>query len=386
MSVGRVAQVPLSKLRCSDENPRVISDEGLERLKRALEADPEMLRARPVIALPDGRVVAGNMRLRAAQELGWKTIPAVRADLDEERARLWMLRDNQEYGEWEQEGLAAMLAELEASGADLELTGFEQEELDKLLLSTVVRGDPDEPAPEPPSEPESRRGEVYELGLHRLMCGDATSDADMAQLMAGSLAELVFTDPPYGVMYEGGLNARKRTQMEGDDRDVYAASMPMAASYSDEAAPLYVWFAGALGLAAYRAADLSGYDVRSMLVWNKLNPHYGAYMAQYMQRHEPCLYAVKRGKTPRWCGPTNEVTVWDVEQPTRNEFHPTQKPTELARRALTNHGSSSVLDLFGGSGSTLLAAELEGCRSFLMEIDPGYCDVIRQRYAKFMDG
>jgi ParB-like chromosome segregation protein Spo0J len=171
-AVSDLEEARLDRLRCWPHNPRTIRPERLEQLKRALADDPEMLRARPLLALPDGTVIAGNQRLRAARELGWQTIPVITVSLERERARLWALRDNNLYGEWEEQALAELLAELGEGGVDLALSGFADRELERLLAGIEPAADPDE-APPLPGEPESELGRIYQLGPHRLACGDA---------------------------------------------------------------------------------------------------------------------------------------------------------------------------------------------------------------------
>jgi DNA modification methylase len=161
----------------------------------------------------------------------------------------------------------------------------------------------------------------------------------------------------------------------------------MAFKFSDDKAPLYLWHAGVKGIAAAAAAAAAaaGYEIRCELVWNKNQAQFGALSAQYKQKHEPAYYCFKRGSAPRWFGPTNEVTVWDVDRASKNEFHPTQKPTELATRAMRNSSQPGhvVLDLFLGSGATLIAAEESNRRCFGLELSPAYCDVIVARWEKF---
>ncbi len=156
----------------------------------------------------------------------------------------------------------------------------------------------------------------------------------------------------------------------------------MAFRYSVSDAPLYLWHAGVKGnaAAAAAAAELARYIIRCELIWYKTKAHYGAYMAQYMQKHEPCYYCYKKNNSSRWSGPTNEVTVWEIEQPHINEYHPTQKPISLATRAMSNHTAIIILDLFLGSGSTLIACEKMNRICYGMELDPHYCDVIVKRY------
>jgi DNA modification methylase len=242
-----------------------------------------------------------------------------------------------------------------------------------------------ESVPEPPEEPTSKRGEIYELGPHRLMCGDAADRDSWAFLFGAALADLVVTDPPYGVEYEGGSgNQRKREKLVGDDRDVYAGVLPIVSEYAAANAALYLWHAGRRATAAYRAVEDAGWTVRSQIIWHKLNAHYGAWMAQYLPKHEPCIYCVR--EPPTWNGATNEVTVWEHDQPSQNEHHPTQKPVELMARAIRNSSNPNaiVADPFAGSGSTLIAAEQTGRVCYAMEIEPRYCDVIRRRYAEYV--
>jgi site-specific DNA-methyltransferase (adenine-specific) len=208
--------------------------------------------------------------------------------------------------------------------------------------------------------------------------------------MGGVKADMVFTDPPYGVDYDGGRNNKiKREGLVGDKTtDLYDACCSQSFHYSTKAATLYLWHAGVKGIAAAAAAAAAGYTIRCELIWHKLKAHYGAFTSQYMQKHEPCYYCYKRNQTAQWFGPTTEVTVWEVEQPSINEFHPTQKPTALAERAISNSSvtKQAVLDLFLGSGTTLIACEKLNRRCYGMEIDPKYCDVIIKRWEDYTGG
>jgi ParB-like chromosome segregation protein Spo0J len=193
-ALAATVETRLEQLRTWPGNPRQITEARLSDLKRSLTNDPEMLAARPLLALPDGTVIAGNQRLRAARELGWSTIPVLTVDLDWERARLWALRDNNPYGEWHEPALAELLAELGAGGVDLALAGFGSADLDRLLADLPSLRDPDE-TPPLPETPESEAGELYELGRHRLLCGDATEPDQLARLLDGAQADVLWTDP-----------------------------------------------------------------------------------------------------------------------------------------------------------------------------------------------
>jgi len=218
-----------------------------------------------------------------------------------------------------------------------------------------------------------------------VLCGDSTKIDDVEKLMDGKKADMVFTDPPYGVDYDGGVTT-KREKLSGDQKQtsIYADVLPLLYCFSTDSSPFYIWHAaGYADMASeMQTADLT---IRNQIIWNKNQAQYGALSAQYKQKHEPCFYAHKKGKAPTWNGATTEVTVWDIERSKKNEFHPTQKPVALAERAIKNHlgTDSSVLDLFLGSGSTLIASEKTGRICYGMELDPQYMDVIIQRWVNY---
>lgn len=194
------------------------------------------------------------------------------------------------------------------------------------------------------------------------------------------MCSLIVTDPPYGVDYEGGANnEKKREKLKGDgDARLYDAFLKVAPVNGKCA--LYMWHAGQRATAVYLAAENNGFSVRSQIIWHKLKAHYGAWMAQYKQKHEPCIYCVKG--SPEFIGATNEVTVWEYDQPSRNEYHPTEKPVELMQRAIGNHPYDIVFDGFLGSGTTLVACQNLGRRGRGIEISPAYCAVTLERMAQ----
>jgi DNA modification methylase len=391
----RVRELPVSQLSVWKENPRSISDSRMAELQQALESDPEMLWARPLIALPDGVVICGNQRLLAARESGWTKIPVITVELDRERARLWALRDNASYGVWDEPALAELLAELAGDGVDLALTGFESSDLDRYLAGLQPETDPDA-IPTLPDEPRSKPGEVYELGHHRVLCGDARDRSALEQVLAGEPAELLWTDPPYGVNYEG--KTAKKLRIQNDQaaglpellRDAFAAIdtvlTPSARIYI--ASP-----GGLLGLAFRTAVVGAGWHLHQTLVWCKQTPTLAH--SDYQPAHEDILYAWKsgpgrtgRGRHPgsKWYGGNNQTSVFHIPRPARNEIHPTMKPVALIEAMLKNSSRRGdiILDPFAGSGSTLIACERLGRRCFAVELDPAYCDVIRRRYEEFV--
>ncbi len=227
-------------------------------------------------------------------------------------------------------------------------------------------------------------GQIWQLGEHRLAVGDCTDRAVVESVMRGERYNLMVTDPPYGVDYEGGRNPVSnvpRQKISGDSSPAsYNAFLSVWKDDRADKGVLYIWFADRGGKPVYEAVKGNGFEVRALIIWNKIDPHYGNFMAQYMQKHEPCLYCVKDGTN--WYGTTNEVTVWDIKQPNINEFHPTQKPIECMTRPMENSSKVGdiVADPFLGSGTTLIACEQLGRRCRACELDPGYAAVSIQRF------
>jgi DNA modification methylase len=222
-------------------------------------------------------------------------------------------------------------------------------------------------------------GDLWQLGDHRLICGDCTDAAVVARVMGGEKAQMIFTDPPYGVDYDGG--AKKRERLSGDEvgTDIYSKALPILAQAADDAASLYLWYAD--GHAAAAAAAAAAYQITAQIIWAKNHAQFVT-SAHYKGKHEACYYAHKKGKMARWYGPNNEVTLWEYDRSSVNEFHPTQKPVELAVRATKNSTTAGdiVLDGFLGSGTTIIACEQLGRRCRAVEISPGYVAVALQRF------
>jgi DNA modification methylase len=337
-------------------------------------------------------IIAGHGRLLAARKLGAKEVPVIElAHLTESQKRAYVIADNQlaMNAGWDTAMLTLELADLKESEFDLDLIGFDAKELEKLLEPEHVEGLTDEDAvPDAPEEPKTKLGDIYQLGNHRLMCGDSTSIDAVEKLMDGQKADMVFTDPPYGVNYDGGhaVKGKRREKLKNDATpEIYDGVMPIIYLASKDGAAVYLWFSDSKSAAVTAAVAAAGYEVRNTLIWNKNVAQFGAIGAQYKSKHEPCLYCFKKGHAPYWAGPNNEVSVWDIKRCPKNEHHPTQKPVELAERALGNSSKASdtVLDLFGGSGSTLIACEKQNRYARLMELDPKYCDVIVKRWEDF---
>ena len=340
---------------------------------------------RPILVDAAGIVRAGNGTLMAAKQLGYKEIEIIRSELKGSEATAYAIADNRtaELAEWETDALAQTLSALQMEDEELfEATGFDAKELDAMVLREINEDE----VPEPPADPITKPGDLWILGEHRVLCGDSTKAEDVARLMDGEKAQLMFTDPPYGVGYTGGhfhsgdVNIkRERESLAGDsDSGMYAKFLPVVLPFLDGAC--YVWFASSLALEVFSALKENAVAVRSVIVWNKTNAKYAAMNAQYKPRYEPLIYGVPKGASVEWCGATTEATVWDHDRDGTNTYHPTQKPVCLAAHALGNHNARLVLDPFLGSGSTLIAAEQLGRKCYGMEISPAYCDVIVKRW------
>jgi len=383
-----IEQVAIDLLK---HHPRNANQGDVEAIKKSLAVNGWY--GSVVANLSTKHILAGNHRVMAAKALGWETVPVQWVDVTPEEELRILVVDNRttRIGQDDTTKITDILAELANTPIGLEGTGYGAADLDALIDELAGTTEPAELLTDPDEVPEEvetrcKPGDLWILGRHRLLCGDSTKADDVARLMDGAVAEMMFTDPPYGVNYEGGhfhsgdVNIkRKREKLADDDSTaIYTDFLPVALAYVD--GPCYMWFAGSKARDVYNAVHDNGCEVHALIIWHKTNATYGAMNAQYKQRHEPCLYFKPKGSTLRWCGETTEATVWSQDRDGINEFHPTQKPIALASKAIGNHDAKTVLEMFGGSGSTLIAAEQLGRKCYGMEISPKYCDVIIQRW------
>ena len=385
----QVRKIPIGQLKPAAYNPRKDLQPGdpeYEKLKRSMQ---EFGYVEPIVWNErTGNIVGGHQRYKILLDMGMQEIDCVVVDLDETKEKALNIALNKIQGDWDMPKLKDILQELDTGEFDIELTGFGMDEIEELMTQFHM---PDEivedEVPEPPEEPITKPGDLWLLGRHRLLCGDATVAADVERLMDGKKADMVFTDPPYGVEYTGGLQFKdgeveknNRQMIKNDESDdIYTEVIPVIASICN--GPCYTWFAGTKASKLYTAVEAVG-DIHSLIIWVK-NGGYGALNANYKQKHEPCLYWKPKGKKLNFVGPTTETTIWEICKDGVNKLHPTQKPVELAAKAIKNHSAGLVVDLFGGSGSTLIACEQLNRTCFMMEIDPKYCDVIIDRWEQF---
>lgn len=384
-----IRKIPIEKIDPAYYNPRKDlkpGDPEYEKLKKSIT---EFDLVEPLVwNKKTGRLVGGHQRLKVLKELGYTEIEVSVVDLPEDKEKALNIALNKIQGDWDYEKLKNLLEELDTGEFDLELTGFDMEEIEDLMTQFNVPEEiVEDEAPEPPEEPITKPGDLWILGRHRLLCGDATKKEDVERLMDGKKADMVFTDPPYGVEYTGGLQFKdgkveknNRQMIKNDESDdIYTEVIPVIASICN--GPCYTWFADTKASKLYTAVEAVG-DIHSLIIWVK-NGGYGALNANYKQKHEPCLYWKPKGKKLNFIGPTTETTVWEICKDGVNKLHPTQKPVELAAKAIKNHSAGLVVDLFGGSGSTLIACEQLNRTCYMMEIDPVYCDVIVKRWENF---
>lgn len=380
---------PLGHIRDLTAQPRNARKHTARNIGDIVNALHEVGAARSIVIDERGVVLAGNGTIEAAAEAGITKMQVVDADGDtiiavrrtgltpQQKDRL-ALFDNRaaEHALWDTD----VLLQLEAEGALAGMWTDDEVAAIKALQEPVTGlTDPDDvPALR---ATDIQAGDLFALGAHRLLCGDSTKAEDVAMVLAGTVPRLMVTDPPYGVENEGGSgNDRKRRRLAGDDT-VALYDRVLSVSAMAPAAVLYMWHAGKYADVVYVAARAAGFDVRAQIIWNKINAHYGAFMAQYMPKHEPCMYAVRGSAS--WIGPTNEVTVWDIPQPSTNSLHPTEKPVECMSRPMKNHVAPEVYEPFCGSGTTLIAAEQLQRACYAIEIEPAYVQVAIDRWEAF---
>jgi DNA modification methylase len=338
-------------------------------------------------------VIAGHTRLLAAKQLGMPEVPVLIADkLTPAQVKAYRLADNRTHEEsgWDQKELARELGEIGDLDYDLRYTGFNPEEIKglKALAEALEKGLKDEDdCPALSEKPVSRLGDLWLLGRHRLMCGDSTHIDAVEQLIAGGLADMVFTDPPYNVDYEGYTEDKlKITHDKMSDAQFTKFLLDIFASYFTavkKGASMYVCHGSIYQREFQNALEANGFAVRNQIIWAK--NHFAWGRGRYKFQHEPIFYCYLKGTSDPWYGDKTQSTLWQIDKPNANRLHPTMKPVSLVEMALQNSSKAGdiVLDLFGGSGSTLIACEKTARNARLMELDPKYCDVIIKRWQDF---
>lgn len=380
-----------------------------KQIKQVADSIKEFGFNQPIVVDKNNVVIVGHGRLEAAKLLNLKEVPVLRVDLTDVQAKAYRLADNKlNESEWETNLVIDELKELNLQGFDIELTGF-----DKDLI--IEPEDRDDEVPELPEEPKSKLGDIYQLGEHRLMCGSATEERDIMALMNGELAEMVWTDHPYNVDYEGGTGLKIQNDSMSNDQfyqflfDFYYQTRQIM----HNGCPIYVAHADSEAVNFRKALEDAGIELRQCIIWVKNS--FVLCRQDYQWQHEPILYGWKSGAAHRWYGMFDKATVIDDEidikklkkedlqelvqslrnerkttvirekKPARSAEHPTMKPVSLIVKFLMNSSRQGdvVYDGFGGSGSTLIAAEKLNRKCYMMELDPKYVDVIVKRWENY---
>jgi DNA modification methylase len=386
----QIEQWPVDRLIPYTRNARTHSDAQVAQVAGSIA---EFGFVNPILVGPDGVLVAGHARLAAARLLKLTEVPViVLAHLSETQRRALVLADNKlaENAGWDEEMLRVELETLQADGFSLELVGFSDEELEALLRDPeqVAAGLTDEDAaPEVPETAVTVPGDVWLLGPHRLLCGDATQMADVEKVMAGGLADMVFCDPPYNVNYGATMKDKLRGKSHrkiandnlGDafEKFLYDACVNLLTVAKGA---VYICMSSSELYTLQKSFREAGGHWSTFVIWAKNTFTMGR--SDYQRQYEPILYGWKEGTDHFWCGARDQGDVWFIKKPVSNDLHPTMKPVELVERALRNSSKTrdTVLDAFGGSGTTMIACERTGRQARLIEMEPAYCDVMIRRW------
>jgi site-specific DNA-methyltransferase (adenine-specific) len=379
-------EIDIADLVPYDKNPRR-NDMAVDDVAESME---QVGYITPIVIDENRQILAGETRCKALKKRHVKRDKVLQVfGLTEEQKKKYRLLDNKvgEIAEWDPELLAGELEEVDFGDFDFgfdelmaELTDTSEE--DGAPLSTAVEDDADIVLPE---EPKAKRGDIYQLGTHRLMCGDSTDPADVARLMDGTAADLLLTDPPYNVNYEGGtgLTIQNDNMEDAAFRKFLRDAFACADGVMKPGAAFYIWHADSEGYNFRGACHDIGWQVRQCLIWNKNALVLGR--QDYQWKHEPCLYGWKGGASHTWLSDRTQTTVLDFDKPTRSEIHPTMKPIGLFDYQIRNSCpvGGAVLDLFNGSGTTIMACEQNGRSAYTMELDPRYVDAAIDRWETF---
>lgn len=373
-----IIEKPINEVIPYEKNPR-INDNAVPAVMKSIE---EFGFKVPIVIDKNGTIVTGHTRLKAAKKLGMKTVPCIVADdLTPEQIKAFRLADNKvaEAAEWD---MGLLTEELDGI-VDIDMSDFNFGDITDSPSSEDVVEDDDENI-ELPSEPKTRLGDLWTIGRHKLMCGDATSGDVLKRLVGGDKVDMYLTDPPYNVAYEGKTEDKLTIQNDSmEDSAFYqflVDSFVAADSVMNEGAAFYIWHADSEGYNFRGACRAVEWELRECLIWNKNTMVLGR--QDYQWKHEPCLYGWKGGAAHNWYSDRKQTTVIDMNKPNRNAEHPTMKPVQLFAYLIENSSKPGdiVLDSFCGSGTTLIACEQMSRTARVLELDPKYCDVIVERY------
>jgi DNA modification methylase len=387
-----IAWRTLRELTPYARNPRTHTDAQVAQIAASIR---EFGWTNPVLIDGASGIIAGHGRVLAARKLGLERVPVIElAHMSEAQRRAYILADNQLAlnAGWDDELLRLELADLCELGFDLGLIGFSQGELERLLAGTKEGLTDDDEAPALPEQAITEPGDLWIMGDHRLLCGDATVMTDLKRVLDGSLADMTFTDPPYNMAYGSSakdkLRGNRRKILNDDLGNGFEAFLQDACAniLSATKGAVYLCMSSSELHTLQRAFTAAGGKWSTFVIWAKHTFTLGR--ADYQRQYEPILYGWPAGHDRYWCGARDQADIWFIDKPARNDLHPTMKPVALVERAIRNSSKTKdiVLDPFGGSGSTLIACEKTGRQARLLELDPRYCDVIVRRWQAFSGG
>ena len=385
----QIKEVEITALIPYAKNSRTHDDAQVAQIAASIK---EFGWTNPILIDGDKGIIAGHGRLMAARKLKMDKVPVIELNgMTDAQKKAYVIADNRLAlnAGWDNAMLTIELQDLEDEGFDLSLTGFDDSELDALLNPIEeTEGLTDEDAvPDVPEEPKTKVGDIYILGNHRLMCGDSCSVTDMEKLVNDRQVDMWLTDPPYNVAYEGktkdALTIQNDSMSDDGFRQFLRDAYVTADTVMKAGAVFYIWHADSEGYNFRGAAHDAGWKVRQCLIWKKSTMVMGR--QDYHWKHEPCLYGWKEGAGHLWATDRKQTTILEFDKPSRNGEHPTMKPVALFEYQMLNNtkGGDIILDSFGGSGTTMLAAEKNGRIAYVMELDPKYCDVIVKRWEDF---
>lgn len=383
-STMNIQKINILKLKPSEYNPRKDlqpEDEEYIKIKNSIL---EFGYVAPIIVNADMTVIGGHQRLKVLKELGYEEIQCIVVDLDKNKEKALNLALNKISGEWDNDKLEAILAELKETDIDINVTGFSNDEIDEILKDVIGSNEDDfdlEEALEEIEEPTTKMGDIWLLGKHRLLCGNSTQKEDVMHLMNNKEADMLLTDPPYNVDYEGTAGKIENDNMnETEFYNLLIDAFKNMYSVAKAGCPIYVFHADTEGLNFRNAFKNAGFKLAQCLVWVKNTFVMGR--QDYQWKHEPILYGWKEGKAHYFIDSRSQNTVLEFDKPTRSAEHPTMKPIDLLCYLIKNSSKENnlIVDLFGGSGSSLIAAEQTNRICYTMELDPRYCDVIIKRW------
>lgn len=382
-----IQKIKIESLKPAEYNPRKDlkpEDEEYQKIKKSIT---EFGYVAPVIVNSNMTVIGGHQRLKVLKELGYTEVECVVVDLDQEKEKALNIALNKISGDWDNDKLEELLAELKQTDIDMDITGFSFDEVDNILKDITGSKEDDfdlDQALEEIEEPITKPGDVWLLGNHRLLCGDSTQKENVVKLMNSRQADMILTDPPYNVDYEGKTEDALKIENDNmSETEFYNFLLDSFKNMFDSikyGGSAYVFHADTEGLNFRNAFKSCGFKLAQCLVWVKNTFVMGR--QDYQWRHEPILYGWKPGAGHYFVDNRKQSTVLEFDKPSRNAEHPTMKPVDLLVYLIKNSSKENdlILDLFGGSGSTLIAAEQTQRRCYTMELDPKYCDVIIKRW------